>query len=62
MLIGCAHEHEWMNAICTNPKTCLSCRETEGSELEHHWMEATCVNPKKCSKCAITEGLPLPHS
>ena len=54
ILIGCAHKHEWMNATCTNPKTCLSCGETEGSVLAHSWVDATCTKNQYCSECGTS--------
>lgn len=45
MLTGC-HNHEWQEATCTTPKTCLTGGETEGEALGHTWAEATCTEPK----------------
>ena len=28
-------EHDWIEATCTDPRTCSVCDETEGSALEH---------------------------
>lgn len=61
MLVGCAHEHEWKYATCTEPKTCTTCGETEGSATGHEWVEATCLSAKKCAQCGTTEGEPLVH-
>lgn len=41
-LTGCAHEHEFSNATCTKPKTCVSCGETEGTPLGHTVEIGTC--------------------
>lgn len=62
MLIGCGHEHTWIEATCTEPKTCSECGETEGEPLGHTWVEATCTEPKTCSVCGETEGEPLGHT
>lgn len=62
MLTGCGHEHTWVDATCTEPKTCSECREVEGEVLEHTWVEATCAEPKHCSACEETEGEPLEHT
>lgn len=43
------HEHNFLLATCTAPKTCLSCGKTEGSANGHSWESATCTSPKKCS-------------
>lgn len=29
------HEHDWVAATCTEPKTCADCGETEGDALGH---------------------------
>lgn len=59
---GCSsHEHEWIEATCTEPKTCASCGETEGEPLGHDWVEATCTEPKTCTRCGETEGKTLGH-
>ena len=42
-------EHRWLDASCTNPKTCLACGETEGEKVSdaHAYIEKdgvyTCV-------------------
>ncbi|MBQ7956295.1 MAG: hypothetical protein IJ282_11205 [Lachnospiraceae bacterium] len=40
-LTGCGHEHEWERATCTEPRTCISCGETDGEPKGHDWIEAT---------------------
>lgn len=40
---GC--EHEWQEATCFAPKTCLRCGETEGEKLSHS------TDNGKCSNC-----------
>lgn len=60
-LVGCACEHEWMDADCVNPKICAKCEEVEGTPLGHTWSAATCVDPKICENCAATEGEPKGH-
>lgn len=62
MLTGCGHEHTWVEATCTEPKTCSECGKTEGEALGHTWVEATCAEPKHCSVCGETEGVPLAHT
>ena len=61
-LSGCGHEHTWVEATCTEPKTCSGCGETEGEPLGHTWVEATCTEPKTCSVCGETEGEALGHT
>ena len=60
-LCACGHEHTWVDATCTEPKTCSECGETEGESLGHSWVDATCTEPKTCSICGETEGDPLGH-
>ena len=61
LLAGCGHEHTWVEATCTEPKTCSECKETEGEPLGHDWKAATCTEPKTCKRCGETEGEPLGH-
>lgn len=62
MLTGCCISHEWKDATCTDPKTCIKCGETEGEVTEHTWAEATCSVPRTCSVCGETEGNALEHT
>ncbi len=55
------HKHQWKEATCTEPKTCLVFGETEGKPLGHDWHAATCSIPKTCKRCGATEGKPLGH-
>lgn len=56
------HKHEWLDATCTEPRTCSSCRETEGKALGHDWMDATCTTPQTCRRCGITQGHCADHT
>lgn len=49
-------QHEWTEATCIEPRTCVVGGETEGAALGHTWKEATCTSPKTCSVCGLTEG------
>ena len=40
-LCACGHQHTWVEATCTEPKTCSECGETEGEALGHQFSEAT---------------------
>lgn len=62
VLGGCCLNHEWKDATCTEPKTCIKCEKTEGEALGHEWAEATCTEPKTCSVCGETEGEALGHT
>ena len=53
--------HDWQDATCTEPKTCIKCGKTEGEALGHTWADATCTESKTCSICGATEGEALGH-
>lgn len=55
------HEHTWIDATCTAPRTCEECGETEGSALEHNWSDVTCTDARTCERCGETEGNALGH-
>lgn len=38
----CAEGHTWVDATCTNPKTCSVCAAKEGMPLGHHWYNGVC--------------------
>ena len=61
-LCACGHEHTWVDATCTEPKTCSVCGETDGEALGHTWIDATCTEPKTCSVCGETDGKALGHT
>lgn len=61
LLTGCHMKHEWVEATCTEPRTCSVGGETEGEALGHTWVDATCTEPKICSVCGETEGEALGH-
>ena len=60
-LCACCLQHEWLDATCTEPKTCAKCGKTEGEALGHTWLDASCTEPKTCSVCGATEGEALGH-
>ena len=57
----CKDGHTWIDATCTEPKTCSVCGATEGEALGHDWLENTpnYQQPKTCSRCNETDGDPL---
>ena len=61
LLTGCHLGHDWQEATCITPRTCLTGGETEGEALGHTWVNATCTEPKHCSVCGETEGKALGH-
>lgn len=54
--------HNYSDATCNNPQTCINCGLTVGSALGHNMEKATCENPSKCSRCDYTEGESLGHT
>ncbi|MDY4486575.1 MAG: hypothetical protein SPE18_00775 [Candidatus Limivicinus sp.] len=62
-LTGCGCEHEWVDATCTEPKTCSKCGETEGEPAGHtegKWetvetdpVNASVTKIKHCTECGI---------
>ena len=53
--------HKWVDATCTEAKTCSVCKATKGSALGHKWTDATCTTAKTCSACNETQGKALGH-
>lgn len=51
--------HDFAEATCQAPKTCLRCETMEGGLGDHAWKAATCLAPKTCLTCQITEGKAL---
>ena len=56
-----AHVHTWVDATCTEPKTCSGCGATEGTVSGHVWLDSTCTTPKTCAVCSTTSGPPKGH-
>ncbi len=62
VLAGCSseemqsdnHQHVWIEASCTMPKTCSECQATEGEAINHSWeaVDGTVT----CSVCDKTRG------
>ena len=48
--------HEWVDATCTESKSCKICGKKEGVANGHTWLEATCTEAKTCEICGISEG------
>jgi hypothetical protein len=60
--VGCKCRHEWIEATCSEPRTCSLCGKTEGTAPGHFWIGATCTKPKSCSLCGETAGTAPGHS
>ena len=56
-----ACEHEWAEANCQAPKTCLKCGETQTGLGDHVYSAATCTEPEVCTVCGIWYGLAVGH-
>lgn len=54
LLTGCCM-HDWQDATCTEPKTCVKCGETEGEKLGHDYSELTCTEDSVCANCGDTK-------
>lgn len=61
VMTGCCLKHEWEEATCKDPKTCVKCGKTEGESLDHEWEDATCTEPKTCELCGKQKGNALGH-
>ncbi len=58
-LIQEVKEHTWVDATCTQPKTCSTCGATEGESLGHTLKEANYQQAATCIVCGEAEGEPL---
>ncbi len=61
LFAGCFHSHQWTEASCVNPITCIKCGETQGTRLGHRYSLPTCTTPMKCSRCGATQGTATGH-
>lgn len=48
--------HSWMDADCTNPRTCRLCGAVSGMAEGHQWTEANYNAPKTCITCGTESG------
>lgn len=48
---GSALGHDWVEATCSEARTCSRCNISEGDALGHNWTEVSCLVQKKCSRC-----------
>ena len=64
------HEHTWVDATCTAPKTCTTCGTVEGNPKDHSWddgrvtkeatEEATGEKLHTCIACGETKSVSIP--
>ena len=54
--VAASCDHQWIDATCTEPKTCSICGATEGDPLGHDFAPATVDSPKRCKVCGFEEG------
>ena len=64
------HEHTWVDATCTAPKTCATCGTVEGNPKDHSWdagtvtveatEEATGEKLHTCIVCGETKSVSIP--
>ena len=47
------HIHDWSEASCSAPKTCLECEETEGDPLPHNLTCGYCSDCKYITEAAM---------
>ena len=62
-------EHNWKDATCTNPMTCINCGKTLGEALSHNYSYVLTTTPTTqmeglltgtCANCSGTEEIVLP--
>lgn len=56
--------HTWVDATCTEPKTCSVCGEVDSEfpATGHNFTEATCTEDSVCTVCNITGDEALGHN
>ena len=47
----CADGHHYLDATCTEPKTCKYCKVTEGETIDHNYVNSV------CTVCGATKGV-----
>ena len=53
-----ATDHSWTAADCDTPKTCSTCKVTDGNALGHNWIESN--GTKTCDRCGTSEDVQTP--
>ncbi len=54
-------DHQWIDATCTQPKTCELCHATEGEALGHQGESTDCTKPAVCNICGASFGETAEH-
>ena len=54
-------EHTWLEATCTEPKTCSLCLITQGQPLGHDWVGGDCTTDRTCATCGLFRGSAAGH-
>ena len=49
-------DHEYSEATCKVPKTCVYCGVTTGGTIDHIYSNATCTAPPTCIMCGLENG------
>ena len=49
-------DHEYSDATCKVPKTCVYCGVTTGETIDHIYSDATCTTPPTCNMCGLKNG------
>ena len=52
------HFHSWVDATCTEPRTCSGCGLTDGFSRGHEWMSGSCTEPRHCRNCDLVIEVP----
>lgn len=60
--LSACHEHTWLDATCTEAKTCSSCDAVSGVALGHKWQDATCTEARTCTVCGVVLGDAVGHN
>lgn len=53
--------HEWSDATCFEPQTCIKCGKTEGGVLSHKGGNPTCTTLARCELCDTEYGALAAH-
>lgn len=57
----CTGEHTWIDATCTEPKTCSVCGKTEGEALGHTWGDNSICTVDGCGAANVITEIQVSH-